>query len=418
MRAARRRPYRGPLPRHPRRAAGQRAEAQPRARRRCSRHHAELAGRMADAGNPIRDQRPSPEALLAEAQREGRGRLKIFLGAAPGRRQDLRDAAPRRRRRRREGVDVVVGVVETHGRARDRGAARRARGHPAPARSTTRAASLDEMDLDAILARRPAARAGRRTRPHQRAGQPPSQALSGCRGAARRRHRRLHDAQHPARREPERRRRADHPHPRARDGARLHRRPGRRDRAGRPHAGGPDRSGCSEGKVYVPEQARARDPALFLAGQPDRAARAGAAPHGAARRRRRCSTTCGRTRSPGPGRRASACWSASASDPARRGAGALRPAARRPAARAVDRALCRDRAHAAARRGRARPHRRRRCGWPSGSAAEAVTVPGARRRRRGRRLCARANNVTQIVIGKSRRVALVRAAARLGRRTS
>ncbi|MBX9634254.1 MAG: hypothetical protein K2X44_04660, partial [Magnetospirillum sp.] len=31
-----------------------------------------------------RDDRPSPEALLAEVQREGRGRLKIFLGAAPG----------------------------------------------------------------------------------------------------------------------------------------------------------------------------------------------------------------------------------------------------------------------------------------------------------------------------------------------
>ena len=33
---------------------------------------------------PVRDQRPSPEALLVATHREGRGRLKIFLGAAPG----------------------------------------------------------------------------------------------------------------------------------------------------------------------------------------------------------------------------------------------------------------------------------------------------------------------------------------------
>ncbi len=36
---------------------------------------------MADSD---REDRPSPDALLAEAQRESRGRLKIFLGAAPG----------------------------------------------------------------------------------------------------------------------------------------------------------------------------------------------------------------------------------------------------------------------------------------------------------------------------------------------
>ena len=59
--------------------------------------------------------RPSPDALLAEAQREGRGRLKVFLGAAPGvgKTYAMLEAA---HERRREGVDVVAGIVETHGR--------------------------------------------------------------------------------------------------------------------------------------------------------------------------------------------------------------------------------------------------------------------------------------------------------------
>ena len=64
-----------------------------------------------------RDGRPSPEALLKAAAREnGRGRLKIFLGAAPGVGKTY-EMLPAAQARRREGVDVVVGIVETHGRA-------------------------------------------------------------------------------------------------------------------------------------------------------------------------------------------------------------------------------------------------------------------------------------------------------------
>jgi two-component system sensor histidine kinase KdpD len=64
------------------------------------------------------EQRPSPEALLAEARREEKGpvgRLKIFVGAAPGvgKTYEMLQAA---RAKMREGVDVLVGVVETHGR--------------------------------------------------------------------------------------------------------------------------------------------------------------------------------------------------------------------------------------------------------------------------------------------------------------
>ena len=59
---------------------------------------------------------PSPEALLAAARRrKARGRLKIFLGAAPGvgKTYEMLQSA---RAKRADGVDVVVGVVETHGR--------------------------------------------------------------------------------------------------------------------------------------------------------------------------------------------------------------------------------------------------------------------------------------------------------------
>lgn len=98
--------------------------------------------------------RPNPDALLREARREARGRLKIFLGAAPGVGKTfemLREGAERLR----DGKDVVVGVVETHGRAETEALVvpfevlpRKAVEHQSH--------RLEEMDLDAILARRPA----------------------------------------------------------------------------------------------------------------------------------------------------------------------------------------------------------------------------------------------------------------------
>jgi two-component system sensor histidine kinase KdpD len=97
--------------------------------------------------------RPSPDALLAETHREGRGRLKIFLGAAPGvgKTYEMLSVA---RRRRAEGVDVVVGIVETHGRTETMGLLE---GLPALARHRVhyRGRDFDELDLDALLARKP-----------------------------------------------------------------------------------------------------------------------------------------------------------------------------------------------------------------------------------------------------------------------
>jgi two-component system sensor histidine kinase KdpD len=100
------------------------------------------------------DRRPSPDALLRDAQKSTRGRLKIFLGAAPGvgKTFEMLTAA---QARRRENVDVVIGVVETHGRTETE--ALTAGLETIPRRSVTyRGTTLREMDLDAILARRPA----------------------------------------------------------------------------------------------------------------------------------------------------------------------------------------------------------------------------------------------------------------------
>ena len=97
--------------------------------------------------------RPSPEALLRSATREGRGRLKVFLGAAPGvgkTYEMMREGAERQR----EGADVVIAVVETHGRADTEALTRDI--EILPRRPIAyEGHRLTEMDLDAVLARRP-----------------------------------------------------------------------------------------------------------------------------------------------------------------------------------------------------------------------------------------------------------------------
>ena len=59
--------------------------------------------------------RPSPDALLEKAVQETRGRLKIFLGAAPGVGKTY-EMLMSGRARKSDGDDVVIGVVATHGR--------------------------------------------------------------------------------------------------------------------------------------------------------------------------------------------------------------------------------------------------------------------------------------------------------------
>jgi two-component system sensor histidine kinase KdpD len=106
----------------------------------------------------VTPQRPDPDALLervrADAARERRGQLKVFLGASPGvgKTFTMLETA---RAKRAEGLDVVIGVAETHGRAET---ARLLEGLEVIPRKAIeyRGVRLEEFDLDAALARHPA----------------------------------------------------------------------------------------------------------------------------------------------------------------------------------------------------------------------------------------------------------------------
>src|SRR5882757_6127012 len=99
--------------------------------------------------------RPSPEALLEAARREeGRaGKLRIFVGAAPGvgKTYEMLQSA---RARKKDGCDLVVGIVETHGRKETEALLEGLEIIPRR-RVEYRGQWLEEMDLDAIVARRP-----------------------------------------------------------------------------------------------------------------------------------------------------------------------------------------------------------------------------------------------------------------------
>jgi two-component system sensor histidine kinase KdpD len=100
-------------------------------------------------------QRPSPDELLQLARKDsaGRGRLKVYLGMAAGVGKTVRmlDDA---RSMRGAGIDIVVGLVETHGRADT--AARIGDLEVIPRqRVQYRDVTIEEMDLAAILARHP-----------------------------------------------------------------------------------------------------------------------------------------------------------------------------------------------------------------------------------------------------------------------
>ena len=103
---------------------------------------------------PPRDERrPDPDALLAVARREGKGRLKIFLGAAPGVGKTfamLQGA----QRLQAEGADVVIGLAETHGRE-DTASLLKGLEILPRLEISYQGRNLQEFDLDAALARRP-----------------------------------------------------------------------------------------------------------------------------------------------------------------------------------------------------------------------------------------------------------------------
>src|SRR4029077_3781671 len=102
-----------------------------------------------------RERRPSPEALLEAARREERriGRLRIFVGAAPGVGKTY-EMLQQAQARKKDGYDVVIGVVEAHGRKETE--ALLSGLEVIPRREVQyKGQLLTEMDLDAIIARHP-----------------------------------------------------------------------------------------------------------------------------------------------------------------------------------------------------------------------------------------------------------------------
>ncbi len=100
------------------------------------------------------DRRPSPESLLAQLKESERARLRVYIGAAPGvgkTYQMLEDA----HQLQRQGVAIVIAAVETHGRAET--AALVSGLERVPMRKIEyRGVTLEEMDVEAVIARRPA----------------------------------------------------------------------------------------------------------------------------------------------------------------------------------------------------------------------------------------------------------------------
>src|SRR5262245_26437597 len=112
-------------------------------------------------GKPRLDEprRPSPEELLerynlqSPQQRTRRGKLRVFLGAAPGVGKTYA-MLNEGKRLKAEGRDVVAGFVETHGRAET--AAQIGDLEVIPRmRIPYRGVTIEEMDTAAILARQP-----------------------------------------------------------------------------------------------------------------------------------------------------------------------------------------------------------------------------------------------------------------------
>lgn len=102
---------------------------------------------------PDTERRPDPDALLALAAKGARGKLTVFLGAAPGVGKTY-SMLNRARRLKTAGIDIVVGLVETHGRAETAALLEGFEVLPRR-RSEYRGHVLDEFDIDAGLARKP-----------------------------------------------------------------------------------------------------------------------------------------------------------------------------------------------------------------------------------------------------------------------
>lgn len=111
---------------------------------------------MCHAGKVPRE-RPNPDALLRELQREepegGRGKLKVFLGASAGVGKTFAMLSESHEQRER-GVDVVLGYVETHGRRETQALIEGLEVLPRAEREY-RGVRVEEFDVDGALTRKP-----------------------------------------------------------------------------------------------------------------------------------------------------------------------------------------------------------------------------------------------------------------------
>lgn len=111
-----------------------------------------LVERMAETERNF-ERRPDPDALLALADQEKDGKLRVFLGAAPGVGKTYAMLA-RARGLKMDGVDVVIGLVECHGRCETEGLLEGLEILPRR-KIEYRGRELEEFDIDAALTRRP-----------------------------------------------------------------------------------------------------------------------------------------------------------------------------------------------------------------------------------------------------------------------
>src|SRR5437879_7299633 len=97
--------------------------------------------------------RPAPEHFLNLIRQQQRGRLKVYLGFAAGVGKTY-EMLQEGHRLKRQGVDVVIGIVETHGRAETAALLEGLEQVPRR-RIEYRGVVLEELDADALLTRHP-----------------------------------------------------------------------------------------------------------------------------------------------------------------------------------------------------------------------------------------------------------------------
>ena len=141
------------------------------------------------------EERPDPDALLASIQKSedesGRGKLKIFFGACAGVGKTY-TMLTEAKAQLKAGVDVVVGLAETHDREET---SELLDGFEIlPKRTVQGRSNLHEFDIEAALKRHPQLLVVDELRALQSPREPPREALAGCGGAARSRDRCIHRA--------------------------------------------------------------------------------------------------------------------------------------------------------------------------------------------------------------------------------